>query len=81
MYLVKCNTCGKIYKVTREMNTIDKINPKFPKYDHYFETDLGGKMNIHYNNMKCMNCNEYTPYEIMKTEDWVADLVFKIKGK
>lgn len=80
MKLLKCNTCGKIYKITKEINRIDNTNSELPKYEHYFVTDMGGKIGVHYNNIKCLNCGEYTPYEIMEIEDWVADLAFKVRG-
>lgn len=80
MKLLKCDNCGKIYKVIEDINRIDNTNSKFPKYEHYFVTDMGGKIHIYNNTIKCLNCGEYTKHETMEVEDWVADLVFKVRG-
>ena len=57
MYLLCCNTCGKMYKATKQGNN--------------YITDFGDIMNT------CMCGGDIT---VIKTFDWIADLVFKIKG-
>lgn len=79
MKLLKCNTCGKIYKVTTYNSGIYENN-NFIKYYFNYITDMGGEIDKYNDTIKCLNCGEYTPYEIMEVEDWVADLVFKVKG-
>ena len=72
--LLKCPNCGTIYKIT-----------KTDREKQSLITDFGDRIKLNPENASsiCIKCN--TEIEIldnsMVTESWVADLVFKIKGK
>ena len=72
--LVKCPHCNCIYKI---------IDAKKEDNKFIFITDMNGKLkpneNFEYTCIKCkgqFNILEHC----MKTEDWIANLVFEIKG-
>lgn len=70
-YIIKCEHCGKMFKITDT-----KPNP----YGRIFITDYGDKFIPHKDKYICINCKkEFIPH-ILKTDNWIADLVFKIKG-
>lgn len=73
--LLRCKGCGKIYKITNETN-IDK------DYKKYYFTDFGDKI-INFCNtklIKCICCNNISNFEIINCEEWIAELVYKVKG-
>lgn len=64
-YIVQCPICGQMYK------TEGKPSVKGLQYI----TDYNDNVTNH-----CLKCdNKITP-KVIKTEDWIADMVFKIKG-
>lgn len=74
MYLLRCEHCGKIYRV------IDFVHHPHIEYGGYFITDFGGKIKSKICHMKCINCGRVCVYDIMECEDWVAHKVFTTKG-
>ena len=65
-YILQCPKCGQVYKTD--------LHP----------TVKGARYITDYNDdvtEKCIKCNSKMTPSIMKTEDWIADLVFKIKGE
>lgn len=46
---------------------------KATKYNNYYITDFGDKLDT------CLICKGQL--DVIQTEDWVADMVFRIKGK
>ena len=66
--LIKCPYCGRIYKIVKE--------------DRHFHTDLGGVLHKKKDSCQCMHCKKLFPTieNSMNTEDWIANLLFKIKG-
>ncbi len=67
--LLHCLECGSIYKI------IDKKG-------NWLVTDLNGKIKLHKGSCVCMHCRNTFEYEnnSMNTPEWIANLVFKIKG-
>lgn len=65
-YLVCCPNCGKIYKCSKV--TYDEV-------DRYI-TDFGDDVTD-----KCLCCGHNIAPTVLTTEDWVADMVFIVKGE
>ena len=66
IFLIKCPECGQIYKC-KGVPTVKGL-----RYITDYNDDV---TNI------CIRCkNDITP-QVIKTEEWVAEMVFKIKGK
>lgn len=64
-YLLKCPKCGKIYKC------FGKVTVKGLKYI----TDYGDDVtNV------CLCCKKEVTHDVIHTEDWIATLLFKVKG-
>lgn len=84
--LLKCPNCGTIYKIIGENTDIIYVEPtnKTVEITTYI-TDLGGEL-VGVNRIdrehlvKCLKCQDIVEPEIKNVEDWVADLVFKVKG-
>lgn len=74
MYLLRCNNCGKIYKIVDIKDCTYLVNSQ------YLYTDFGDKIYTGDGYMKCLNCGKASEYELIKCEDWVADKVFEVKG-
>lgn len=65
-YILQCPTCGQVYKADLHPTV------RGPRYITDYNDDV---------TENCIKCNsKISPY-IMKTEDWIADMVFKIKGE
>lgn len=64
--LFRCENCGQIYKV--------KV------VDNELITDFGDIMKIYNGEVMCLKC--YTPakLDIIECEDWVAKMLFIVKG-
>lgn len=71
--LIKCPHCGTIYKIT-----------KTDRENEYLITDFGDKikLNIETAESKCIKCNNSIQVldNSIITEDWIANLLFKVKG-
>ena len=67
MKLLSCPHCGQMYKIIKQ-NNVELI------------TDYDDKFNK--NHPVCIKCNTAFILEenILTTDDWIADLVFKVKG-
>lgn len=77
--LLKCESCGKIYKIVDEVKGEHVLGPVS------YITDLGGILlsvsGVHYINcVHCINCDAVSQYDIIECENWVADKVFEVKG-
>lgn len=64
-YIVNCPKCGQVYKCTG-IQTIKGLRYITDYNDDITET--------------CIKCKQKITPQVMQTEDWIADLVFKIKG-
>lgn len=65
-YIIKCPICGQMYKT----NLVIKNG------ENHYLTDYNDDVTN-----KCIKCNHTMDSIIMKTEDWIADMIFTIKGK
>lgn len=79
--LVKCPHCKKIYKAICE--PLKSENTRILKV----ATDFGDIFDINITKLpyttKCLNCNntiELKYSTAIKTEDWIANLFFTVKG-
>lgn len=62
--LFKCKTCGKVCRVNKDLIT-----------------DYGSKIKELEDSMViCPCCHKITEYKIMNSEDWIENLVFRVKG-
>lgn len=68
-YILRCEHCGKMFKAIEQQAT-----NKGPVYI----TDYGDRLQ---DNTNCIICGKETKYTVQVTADWIADLVFTIKGK
>ena len=68
-YILRCEKCGKMFKA----HTLQQINGQ-----NVYITDYNDKLQDHSN---CVICKQNTTYKVLKTQSWIADLVFTIKGK
>lgn len=66
-YLTKCPKCGQIYKCKATVQEDNKI--------HYL-TDYGDDITD-----TCIICKKAIKPLVMRTDAWIADLVFTVKGK
>ena len=64
-YIIQCPECGQMYK------TDGKPTVKGLRYITDYNDDV---------TEKCVVCKKKIKPSVIKTEDWIADLVFKIKG-
>jgi hypothetical protein len=64
-YLVKCPHCNQIYKCEGQVSV---------KGLQYI-TDYNDNVTE-----KCLVCEQKMQPEVIKTEDWIANLFFKVKG-
>lgn len=79
MILLKCESCGKIYKI------VGGIKGEYVLGPVSYITDLGGVLDLYvddnmYPSVHCINCDAISQYDIIECEDWVADKVFEVKG-
>ena len=64
-YIVRCPKCGRMYKTT------GKLTSKGLRYITDYNDDV---------TENCIICKHKITPIVMETDDWIADLVFKIKG-
>ena len=65
IYLLRCPICGKMFKCF----------PKTSINGLQFITDYGDNITNY-----CINCKQRIKSQVIKTEDWISNLVFKVKG-
>ena len=65
MYLIQCHHCGKIYKAT------GRPSVKGLQYITDYNDNVTNK---------CIVCKKEMEPIVMKTQDWIANLVFTVKG-
>ena len=68
LYNIRCPKCGKIFKTKLHKNG--------------YETDFGDLLRVRGNIIHCLKCEKsfsVTENRIV-TEEWIADMIFKIKG-
>lgn len=76
--LLHCKSCGKIYKIVDEIKGEHILGPVS------YVTDLGGRLDLYVsgahciNCVHCINCDAVSPYDIIESEDWIVDKVFKV---
>ena len=78
-FLIKCDHCDTIFKL--------QSNPKILENNNIqMFTDFGDAIEINMLNMscKCLKCNLVTDLRkhnnFIRTDKWIADMIFKIKG-
>lgn len=70
--LLSCEHCQTTYKIVKVDDFVD--------YKVYY-TDMGGYFVVAGNQTVCMKCNSTLDLDKMiKTEDWIADMLFRVKG-
>lgn len=68
-FILNCTNCGQMFKC-------DKTN------DHTYTTDYGDILTPDkYGNITCPCCKKEMNPLVIRTSDWIADMVFTIKGK
>lgn len=68
-YILSCQNCGKMFKC-------DKEN------DHTYITDYGDVFSPDkYGNYTCISCKGEMDPLVIRTQDWIANMVFTIKGE
>ena len=77
MYLLKCPHCNQLFKIVTKHFDPTTLST-------YLITDLNWRFEVDDldNSTICICCEEeFKPLErLMKIDDWVADMVFKVRG-
>lgn len=67
-YIVCCDKCNKMFKCDKKDNNT-------------YITDYGDVISNINGTYTCISCNNEMNPTIMKTQDWIANKVFTIKGE